>query len=95
MICPVSLGRELGKDPDRARIVPVNAHLPVVFAVYSPNCEPMGLKLKTQRDRQTTMLDTIKQKNPLLQLLKTKQLQEQTSQLENQSISNRLPSKKI
>ena len=81
MICPVSLGRELCEDPDRARIIPVNVHLPVVFAVYS-QLRAYGLKLKSQRDRQTMMVDTIKQKNPLLQLLKARQLQEEASQLE-------------
>lgn len=81
MICPVSLGKQLCDDPNNARIVPVNVHLPVVFAVYS-QLRAYGLKLKTQRDRQTIAVNAIKQKNPLLQLLQAKELQEQNTQLE-------------
>lgn len=80
MICPVSLGRDLGKDPESADIVPVNVHLPVVFAVYS-QLRSYGLKLKSDRDVQTTAIDTVKQKNSLLQLIKANQLREQTEKL--------------
>lgn len=81
MICPVSLGKELGENPEAANIVPVNVHLPVVFAVYS-QLRAYGLKLKEERDRQTLAVDTIKHQNPLIQLLKASQLREQTTQLE-------------
>ena len=80
MICPVSLGRDLGKDPEDANIVPVNVHLPVVFAVYS-QLRGYGLKLKSDRDLQSVKIDAIKQRNPLVQLLKTSQLREQTDKL--------------
>lgn len=81
MICPVSLGKELGDNPENANIVPVNVHLPVVFAVYS-QLRAYGLKLKEERDRQNLAIDTIKHHNPLIQLLKASQLREQTTQLE-------------
>ena len=63
MICPVSLGRELCDDPDNGNIVPVNVHLPVVFAVYS-QLRGYGLKLKSDRDGQAAGIEGIKQKNP-------------------------------
>jgi hypothetical protein len=81
MICPVSLGRDLRDDPDNGSIVPVNIHLPVVFAVYS-QLRTYGLKLKSDRDRQTLEIDVARQKNPLLQLMKANQLREQATQLE-------------
>jgi len=80
MICPVSLGRDLGDDPENANITPVNVHLPVVFAVYS-QLRSYGLKLKSDRDLQNADVDTVKQKNPLLQLIKASQLREQTDKL--------------
>lgn len=85
MICPVSLGKELGKNPEDGKIVPVNVHLPVVFAVYS-QLRAYGLQLKEERDRQSQLVNTIKQQNPLLQLLKASQLREQTTQLETNKI---------
>jgi Double-GTPase 2 len=81
MICPVSLGRDLGDDPDNAKIVPVNVHLPVVFAVYS-QLRTYGLKLKSDRDRQVSEREAAQQKNPLFQIIKANQLKEQTIQLE-------------
>ncbi len=81
MVCPVSLGRELCDDPDNANIVPVNVHLPVVFAVYS-QLRAYGLKLKSDPDRLAAELEAIKQKNALIQILKAGQLREQTAQLE-------------
>ena len=81
MICPVSLGKELCDDPNNASIVPVNVHLPVVFAVYS-QLRAYGLKLKNQRDRTSLAIEAIKQKNPLIQLLKNTQLQEKNTQLQ-------------
>ena len=80
MICPVSLGKQLCEDPDRARIVPVNVHLPVVFAVYS-QLRAHGLRLKTRRERQTSAVSSIEQQNLLFQLLKSRELEEQKSQL--------------
>jgi hypothetical protein len=85
MICPVSLGRDLGNDPDNANIVPVNVHLPMVFAVYS-QLRAYGLRLKSDRDRQTLEIDLARQKNPLLQIIKANQLKEQTVQLETTKI---------
>lgn len=81
MICPVSLGKELCNDPENANIVPVNAHLPVVFAVYS-QLRAYGLKLKTQRDHQTLAVETIKQSPTLLQMLKNSELQAKSTQLQ-------------
>jgi hypothetical protein len=82
MICPVSLGRDLGDDPDNAQIVPVNVHLPVVFAVYS-QLRNYGLKLKSDRDRQISEVEAARQKNTLFQIIKANQLKEQTTQLES------------
>ena len=81
MICPVSLGRELCDDPHNANIVPVNVHLPVVFAVYS-QLRAYGLKLKGDRDRQADTIEAIRQKNSLVQILQANQLREQTALLE-------------
>ena len=81
MICPVSLGRDLGDDPDNAKIVPVNVHLPVVFAVYS-QLRAYGLKLKGALDRQILEVDAARQKNVLWQVIRANQLREQTTQLE-------------
>lgn len=81
MICPVSLGRDLGDDPDHAKIVPVNVHLPVVFAVYS-QLRAYGLKLKSDRDCQILEVDVARQKNALWQIIRANQLREQTTQLE-------------
>ena len=81
MICPVSLGKELYNDPDNANIVPVNVHLPVVFAVYS-QLRAYGLKLKNQRDRNSLAIEAIKQSNPLMQLLRNSQLQEKNARLQ-------------
>ncbi|MCC0178620.1 hypothetical protein I4641_16730 [Waterburya agarophytonicola K14] len=81
MICPVSLGRELCNDLDNANIVPVNLHLPVVFAVYA-QLRACGIKLKAQRDRLTNSIGTIKQTNPLFQLLKNAELNRYTTELE-------------
>lgn len=81
MICPVSLGRDLCNEPDSARIIPVNVHLPIVFAVYS-QLRAYGLKLESDRDLQTTALETAQQKNPLFQLLKAEEIRQQASQLE-------------
>ena len=82
MICPVSLGKELCNDPDNANIIPVNVHLPVVFAVYS-QLRASGLKLKSQRDRASLDIETIKQSNSLLRLLKNSQLQEKSDRLQS------------
>ncbi|MEM7590833.1 MAG: hypothetical protein AAF383_04835 [Cyanobacteria bacterium P01_A01_bin.83] len=81
MICPVSLGKELGEDPDNGSIIPVNVHLPVVFAVYS-RLNAYGLELEQRQNHQTVAVDSIKQKNSLLQLLKATELQEKISKLE-------------
>ncbi|BAZ43855.1 hypothetical protein NIES4102_08570 [Chondrocystis sp. NIES-4102] len=80
MICPVSLGRELCNDLDNAKIVPVNVHLPVVFAVYA-QLRAYGIRLKAQRERRNQAIDTIKQRNPLIQIFKNSQLQAHFSQL--------------
>ncbi|MDJ0570555.1 MAG: hypothetical protein QNJ53_16130 [Pleurocapsa sp. MO_192.B19] len=81
MICPVSLGKELCDDPDNANIVPVNVHLPMVFAAYA-QLRAYGLKLKANRDLQINSIKAIKQTNPIVQLLKGSELKEQTIQLQ-------------
>lgn len=81
MICPVSLGKELCKDLDSGNIVPVNVHLPVVFAVYA-QLRAFGIELKAERDRLNLSIKAIQESNPLLQLLKSAELQEQITQLQ-------------
>lgn len=82
MICPVSLGKELCDDLDNANIVPVNVHLPVVFAVYA-QLRAYGIKCKGQRDRLTSLIDEIKKSNSLVQLFKNKELNNYTAELED------------
>lgn len=81
MICPVSLGKELCDDLDGGKIIPVNVHLPVVFAVYS-QLRAYGIKLKSDREAKILAIEAIKQTNPLLQLLKNSELKELTTQLQ-------------
>jgi len=81
MICPVSLGRELSNDLDSGKIIPVNAHLPLVFAAYA-QLRTYGMKLKIKRDSQAEVIDAIKQKNPLIKFFKTSDLQHQSEQMQ-------------
>ncbi len=81
MVCPVSLGRELCDDPDGGKIIPVNAHLPIIFAIYA-QLRANNLKLKAQREHQTVAINALKQTSPLVQLFKASELKEQTSQLQ-------------
>lgn len=81
MICPVSLGKELGKNPESGSIIPVNVHLPVVFAVYS-RLNAYALELEQQQNQYVTAIDTLKQKNSLIQMLRAAEIQEQTTKLE-------------
>lgn len=80
MICPVSLGKELCNDLNNANIIPVNVHLPVVFAVYA-QLRAYGIRVKAQRDRLIQSIDTIKQTNPILQLFKNPELNQYTTEL--------------
>ena len=80
MICPVSLGKELCNDLSSGEIVPVNVHLPVVFAVYA-QLRAYGIKLKAQRDRLNSSIDAIKQVNFLMQLVKNKELDKYLTEL--------------
>lgn len=82
MICPVSLGKELELDTDTGMIVPVNVHLPIVFAVYS-QLRKYGIALKNQQNNLTESLSKNQQLNPLLKLLKRGEKQNQLTQLEN------------
>ena len=81
MICPVSLGRDLAKEPENANIVPVNVHLPVVFAVYS-QLRAYGLKLKGDREVRAIEVEAFKRKNPLYQLIKSEKIKERGKQLQ-------------
>lgn len=81
MICPVSLGKELETDVENGVIVPVNVHLPVVFAVYA-QLRTRGIFLKTQRDRLKKNLQQIGKQNKLQQWLSKSDQENQTSELE-------------
>jgi len=81
MICPVSLGKELESDVENGVIVPVNVHLPIVFAVYA-QLRTHGLLLKNQRDRLKENSQQISQQNKLKQFLAQSEQENQTSELE-------------
>ena len=81
MICPVSLGKELEADTDNGLIVPVNVHLPVVFAVYS-QLRASGIALKNQRNTLVESLEKTKQLNPIIQWLKKGELDKKLAQIE-------------
>lgn len=81
MICPVSLGKELEADTDSGMIVPVNVHLPVVFAVYS-QLRAYGLTIKGRRVVLTENIEKNKQLNPVLRWLKRREKRHQLNQLE-------------
>ncbi len=80
MICPVSLGKELCEDPDNGTIVPVNNHLPIVFAVYSQLRE-FGIKLKQERDGINQVLSDC-HKNALVKIIKNQEIQKSNTKLE-------------
>lgn len=81
MVCPVSLGKELESDTDTGMIVPVNVHLPIVFAVYS-RLRSYGINLKYQYNNLTESLDKNQQLNPIIRWLKRKEKQKQLEQIE-------------
>ncbi|GAB4535667.1 MAG: hypothetical protein Tsb0014_22860 [Pleurocapsa sp.] len=82
MICPVSLGKELCDNPNGGSIVPVNVHLPIVFAVYS-QLRAFGVDLKTQRDRTYETIDGLKKTNPFVQWLKKSEIDNQHTKLQD------------
>ena len=79
MICPVSLGKELCEDPDTGNIVPVNNHLPIVFAVYS-QLRTYGIELKEKRDNINKHLNDCNQ-NTLLKMLKNQEIKQNNEEL--------------
>jgi GTPase SAR1 family protein len=82
MICPVSLGTELSNDRDSGSIVPVNVHLPIVFAVYA-QVRAYGIKLKERRNQIYEALETEKKTLPLLKFFKYRELQDQATRLQD------------
>ena len=82
MICPVSLGKDLAEDPEKGAIIPVNAHLPVLFAVYS-RLRAYGIELKTKRDRQYELIASLKKANPLIQWFKQAEITAQDTELQD------------
>ncbi len=82
MICPVSLGKELGNDPEGGNIIPVNVHLPIVFAIYS-QLRTHGLKLKSARNKIYEELERMKQANSWLRRLKRSEIQEKDEKLQD------------
>lgn len=82
MICPVSLGKELGNDPAHGNIIPVNVHLPIVFAIYS-QLRTHGLKLKSARNKIYEELEQMKQANSLLRRLKKSEIKEKAEKLQD------------
>ncbi|MBE9167503.1 hypothetical protein IQ238_08205 [Pleurocapsales cyanobacterium LEGE 06147] len=82
MICPVSLGKELGNDPECGNIIPVNVHLPIVFAIYS-QLRTYGLKLKSARNKNYEELEQMKQANSWLRRLKRSEITEKAEKLQD------------
>lgn len=82
MICPVSLGKELSNNPEGGNIIPVNAHLPIVFAIYS-QLRTHGLKLKSARNKIYEELEQMKQANSLLRRLKRSEIKEKAEKLQD------------
>lgn len=80
MICPVSLGKELCQDIDRGAIVPVNVHLPIVFAIYS-QLRAYGIKLKAAHLRLDEEIDKLKQSGMFTKLIKNGLLQENSQKI--------------
>ena len=76
MICPVSLGKEIKADSDNGMIVPVNVHLPVVFAVYS-QLRAYGLTVNNNSKTITENFAKNKELNPVLKWLKRGEKQQQ------------------
>jgi GTPase SAR1 family protein len=81
MICPVSLGKELCQDPEHGSIVPVNVHLPIVFAIYS-QLRIYGLKLRRNRDHFDQEIEQFKQASPVVQWLRRWEVQEKAEKLQ-------------
>jgi hypothetical protein len=81
MICPVSLGKELESNIDTGMIVPVNVHLPIVFAVYS-QLRTYGINLKNKYNNLTEIIKKNQQLNPIIRWLKRVEEQKQLTELE-------------
>ncbi|CAD5990477.1 hypothetical protein PCC9214_05806 [Planktothrix tepida] len=81
MICPVSLGKELANDVDYGSIVPVNVHLPVVFAIYSKFSE-YGLGIKAQKSDTSGELKKLNQSNFFMKWLNSDEIQNKESKLQ-------------
>jgi hypothetical protein len=81
MICPVSLGKELESDTDNGTIVPVNVHLPIIFAVYS-QLRTYGINLKNQYNKLTETIKQNQQLNPIVRWLKKGEEEQELSELE-------------
>ena len=81
MICPVSLGKELCDDPDNGDIVPVNTHLPIVFAIYA-QLRAYGIQLKSERDRTAQNLTKLKNNSTLFRWLKSQEIQQDSHKLQ-------------
>jgi GTPase SAR1 family protein len=86
MICPVSLGTELSNDRDSGSIVPVNVHLPIVFAVYS-QIRAYGIELKERRNQIYENLEASKKNNPLVKFFKNREIQDKAIQLQDCEVS--------
>ncbi len=82
MICPVSLGKDLSDDPHGGDIVPVNVHLPIVFAVYA-QLRKWGIELKEKRDRAGQTVEEMKKTNALWQLLKEREIKTKAAELQD------------
>lgn len=60
MICPVSLGKELSQNIEQGNIVPINIHLPVIFAIYSQLKEYV-VELKEMHQHTYVEIEKLKQ----------------------------------
>ena len=85
MVCPVSLGKELEADTDSGSIVPVNAHLPVVFAVYA-QLRAYGIALSNQRSLLKENVENAQQLNPVLKWLQRGETERQETDLASSNL---------
>jgi GTPase SAR1 family protein len=80
MICPVSLGKELSDNIEHGNIVPINVHLPIVFAIYSQMRE-YALKLKTERNNIYERVERLKYSR-LRKLFRLSEIEENSLRLQ-------------
>lgn len=80
MICPVSLGKDLSSDLDSGMILPINVHLPVVFAIYSKLRE-YGLTLKGEQKYTQGSLKSLQNRNFFMRWLNSSEIEDKRAKI--------------